>query len=242
MRKTRSSLIEKCTLVNVCAHMTMYIDGRDPDFTYQKCKRKIIGRVICEFAKFPNIHIKGLCEESKIDRSFQLIDPSAGERKNFSVFTFRTVHCFPLFSGDERRKWAGPTGWVLAYYSQETVWKITNIMNPNNTFTLTSQDNLPVGRRPWFLSKSSCNQGLNEERVLLLSTCTPGLQFTCDNGECIDIVNRCDGLVQCNDQSVEKACILAYTDPDNYLKGKVTFCNKNSSRKFLYHFKKVMKK
>ena len=93
-------------------------------------------------------------------------------------------------------------------------------MNPNNTFTLNSKDLLPVGKRPWFLTKSSCNQGLDEERVLLLSTCKPGSQFTCDNGECINIVNRCDGLAQCNDLSDEKGCVLAFTDPENYLKGK----------------------
>ena len=92
-------------------------------------------------------------------------------------------------------------------------------MNPNTTFILNSKDILPVGKRSWFLTKSSCNQGLEENRVLLLSACDPG-QFTCDNGECIDIVNRCDGFAQCKDLSDEKACILAYADPDNNLRGK----------------------
>ena len=92
-------------------------------------------------------------------------------------------------------------------------------MNPNVSLILNSKDLLPVGKRSWFLTESSCNQGLEEDRVLLLSACDQG-QFTCDNGECIDIVNRCDGVTQCNDQSDEKACILAFANPENYLKGK----------------------
>ena len=122
-----------------------------------------------------------------------------------------------LLLGYDRRKYSGPTGWILAYHSKESVWKITNQMNPNKTFTLNSRDLLPVGKRSWFISQSSCSQGLDEERVLLLSTCNAG-QFTCDNGECISIESRCDGVVQCGDLSDEKACILAYANPENYLK------------------------
>ena len=67
----------------------MYIDGKNPDYQFQKCKRKIVGRVLCEFHKLPEIHVKGLCEESQIDRNFQLIDPTSGERKY--IFTVNMI-------------------------------------------------------------------------------------------------------------------------------------------------------
>ena len=68
-------------LVNLCVQATMYADGKEPTYHFQKCKRKILGRIVCEFEKFPIIHVKGLCEESPIDRNFQLIDPNFGEGK-----------------------------------------------------------------------------------------------------------------------------------------------------------------
>ena len=66
-------------LVNLCASITMHISGKDPSYIVHKCKRKVIGRVLCEFDKHPVIIVKGLCAESRIDRSFQLINPSLGE-------------------------------------------------------------------------------------------------------------------------------------------------------------------
>ena len=69
------------------------------------------------------------------------------------------------------------------------------------------------------MPESSCYKGLDEERLLLLSSCKDG-QFTCDNGECIAILNRCDGVAHCPDLSDEKACNLVSVDPEKYLKGK----------------------
>ena len=52
-----------------------------------------------------------------------------------------------------------------------------------------------------------------------MTSCRIG-QFSCDNEECIDIINRCDGVAQCRDLSDEKACRLVNFDPEKYLKGK----------------------
>ena len=92
-------------------------------------------------------------------------------------------------------------------------------MNENISIILSDDDILPVGKKPWSLPDSSCNKGQDEERTLLLTSCQEG-QFSCDNAECIDIVNRCDGVTQCTDASDEKTCRLVNFDPEKYLKGK----------------------
>ena len=78
-----------------------------------------------------------------------------------------------------------------------------------------------MGKKPWNMPESSCNKGIDEERtlLLLLTSCKVG-QFSCDNGECINIVNRCDGVANCKDLSDEKSCKLVNIDPEKYLKGK----------------------
>ena len=108
-----------------------------------------------------------------------------------------------FIAGKKRRRYSGPTGWVLAYHVPESVWKITSPMSENTPVILSDDDILPVGKKPWSLPSSSCNKGLDEERTLLLTSCKEG-QFSCDNAECIDIVNRCDGVTQCIDASDEK--------------------------------------
>ena len=125
--------------------------------------------------------------------------------------------CYNL--GDDRRKYSGPTGWILAFHVKESIWKITSPMNENISIILNDNDILPVGKKSWMLPESSCNMGLDEERTLLLTSCRIG-QYSCDDGQCIDIVHRCDGLAHCTDLSDEKSCQLVNIDPEKYLKGK----------------------
>ena len=129
--------------------------------------------------------------------------------------------------GKERRKFSGPTGWILAYHGDELAWKITSPMSENVSIILNDKDHLPVGKKVWSLPKSSCNKGLDEERALLLTSCSAG-DFTCDNGQCIDIVDRCNGVPECQDLSDEKNCRLVNIDPEKYLKDKTPPSNSST--------------
>ena len=75
---------------------------------------------------------------------------------------------------------------------------------------------MPVGKKTWFLPGSFCNKGLDEERPLLLSSCKEG-EFTCNDGQCIDIRDHCDGVTHCEDLSDEKTCELVMVDPEKLI-------------------------
>ncbi|XP_047476773.1 uncharacterized protein LOC125030639 [Penaeus chinensis] len=66
---------------------------------------------------------------------------------------------------------------------------------------------LPVGRFEWSLSHSG-------SRNMTLTACAKD-QFTCSNGLCIPLENRCDGLEDCSDSS-DEICSLLLPLPDTY--------------------------
>ena len=75
-------------LVYICAAFSTLKGYLPYRLILQKCKRKIVGRVLCEFETTPVIRIKGLCKQSRIDREFQLIEPNIGEGniKNYETY------------------------------------------------------------------------------------------------------------------------------------------------------------
>ena len=52
---------------------------------------------------------------------------------------------------------------------------------------------------------------------LLLIKCKKG-EFTCDNGGCLDLKQRCNNLFECSDGSDEDNCEPLWIDKDNYRK------------------------
>ena len=98
-------------------------------------------------------------------------------------------------------------------------------------------DDLPVGRHKWMVENNVCNEGATSSETLLISGCEDG-EFTCDDGKCLDISQRCNNievrrktiihlksnsiifLQECDDVSDEKNCRTIYIDPEKYLKTK----------------------
>ena len=68
-------------LVQICMMLDTYYWGENMIIRFQKCKRKFIGRVLCEFPSLPRIHIKGLCKENTMDRDYQLMAPEPTQGK-----------------------------------------------------------------------------------------------------------------------------------------------------------------
>ena len=78
---------------------------------------------------------------------------------------------------------------------------------------------MPTGKHTWRVANNTCNNGITNVQKLLISACKAD-QFTCDDGFCISILERCDNFQDCADVSDEKNCMLVYKDTEKYLKDK----------------------
>ena len=68
-------------------------------------------------------------------------------------------------------------------------------------------DSFMLGKRNWSIIGDSdeCNSGKAYTTELKLTGCAEG-NFTCDDGECIQMEERCDQIPDCNDESDENNC------------------------------------
>ena len=72
-----------------------------------------------------------------------------------------------------------------------------------------SLTNMALGANTWTVSNDTkecnTNDGETYETVLTLSACSDS-QFTCADGNCVKMEQRCDGRTHCNDESDEMEC------------------------------------
>ena len=73
----------------------------------------------------------------------------------------------------------------------------------------TGLDSLLLGRTRWLVETDTptCNNRRPYGATLKLSGCGEE-EFTCSDGQCIDINSRCDQIVDCRDESDEEDCRL----------------------------------
>ena len=65
----------------------------------------------------------------------------------------------------------------------------------------------------WYVSNDtvSCNEGDPYKTILKLTGCEDG-KFTCNDGQCVDMVSRCDQMIDCKDKSDEEGCQILHVD------------------------------
>ena len=153
--------------------------------------------------------LKGLCPTAymdswqtlgTIDDTFRLADDSTLENAKFQGFTISQV----FFNEAYER------------------WTIQSITEPDNILIMKPKNIHPLGRWTWIVGNKSniCPEWEpNQEISLTFSACRQD-QFTCEDGQCIDIKYRCDHNTDCDDQSDEIGCKLI-TFKKGYLSGIV---------------------
>ena len=152
---------------------------------YNTCPGKRGTNFICTFPKQPLFNLRGLCKEAVMDTQYKFADHKP---MNLSSNTG-----FYSWGKDNTRSYVGPKGWVIVRDADDKKWRMSHPSYPDQTLTMLDNDALPVGRHNWRIARDACSGGETVDKVLLLSGCHES-EFTCDDGKCLDMSQRCNNI------------------------------------------------
>ena len=135
------------------------------------------------------IFVRGLCKESLLDTEYLFNTDRDGEL---------------LYLGQKSS--------MIKYNRARRKWFWYNMKNNRSVVTSSSTfSSLLMGVHTFDFSgllDDECSED-GEIRKLKFTTCSPG-KFTCGDGNCIDIDERCDKIEQCGDKSDEDDCKIVH--------------------------------
>lgn len=152
--------------------------------------------IACHFHRLPFVRIRGLCGKSEFDREYYLMD--VNQTVGFSGVYYSLITKVPPTNNS-----SGNFGF----------WRITRYDKPFVTATLpmTSPTHYPTGLNTWTITNDVCGR----TEVTLRMTSCKDQQFSCNDGTCIHLHQRCDMEVNCPDDSDEVNCSFVVL-PEGY--------------------------
>ncbi|XP_076047207.1 uncharacterized protein LOC143028722 [Oratosquilla oratoria] len=151
----------------------------------------------CHFRILAPIRLRGLCRGTLFDREYFLMQDSGGK---------------PYFIGAQYSRIL----WVPSEREDTNSfgsWRLMRL-DKNKTYAeypLKNSGDYPLGKKLWNLKGDNCKNG---KTVLVLTACGQH-EYTCYDGQCIDLFRRCDLNKNCLDGSDEKGCEVAVF-PEEY--------------------------
>ena len=139
----------------------------------------------CYFPNRPQLTLRGLCPNSFMDLYYEpRNDPVTGY-----LYFYGTHKTIATFDGDN--------------------WKMVTSLFNTTASTNAKPDTFILGRHSWDIDGDSkeCHSGKPYTSELKMTGCAEG-QFTCNDGQCVRMEERCNQLPNCRDESDEDNCQL----------------------------------
>ena len=143
---------------------------------------------LCDRKPTSYVRLNGLtCKESAVDTMYL----PANSRHDMTKLVYRGTQDTTIeYIGDGK-------GWKVSVKTEN----VTGI-----TLGRVSHVSFALGKNNWTIKgDTDCNNGEFYTLPLKLTACKEG-NFTCDDGQCIAMEERCDQLPQCRDESDEIGC------------------------------------
>ena len=118
----------------------------------------------------------------------------------------------------------------MRYNSSTSQWVMSDVKYPFiSAVSEASEVSYLLGTHQWTFKSPFCNNGKPYTKALKLTECFQGSQFTCDNGQCVSMEQRCNQLPDCRDKSDERGCsLLVFEDGYNMKVPPITSGSKGS--------------
>ena len=156
-----------------------------------ECKTRRTNNMMCACESQGQMFLtmRGLCPDSNIDKYFVPQNNEYGGQLLFRGL-FKTI---------------------IEYHKTDLMWHL-RVVGKNSVTVATSdasKQSFLLGRSEWTVMGDNyeCNKGLPYTTLLKLSGCNE-TEFTCHDGQCVKMEERCDQIKHCRDKSDEEDCTL----------------------------------
>ena len=144
----------------------------------------------CNRQPMSYLKLRGLCLNSAVDTHYR----SRNDRKDIRKLKFVGL------------------GTSIEFDDANKIWTLS-VGGSNVTGTSkATHSSFMMGKHDWTVEgDTGCNGGQNYVTELKMSGCSEN-QFTCNDGQCVDINLRCDQVSDCRDKSDEESCKILLLD------------------------------
>ena len=180
------SSVGKCFSMYV-GHVPKYESIEESNCNEKKC-------TACEipnsFEESAVLNLRGLCKYSFLDTKYKVV-----------------------YSQDEIISYIGEQRSIISFDFESDTWTITDVINPSVVAILKAPfRSLAIGNNLWKITNDTeCQKG-SRSMILSLTSCS-NEEFTCDDGLCVNLGQRCNGVTDCKDSSDEIGCMTLEMEP-----------------------------
>ena len=147
---------------------------------------------LCERDPLPYLRLRGLCSESSVQDT--LYQPQ-NNLTDFSKLTLVSVKT------------------SINHNHADDIWALTDAESNVTGISRAAHTSFTLGRHNWTIrGDKGCSKDGEEYTIeLKMSGCQDG-NFTCDDGQCVSMDQRCDQLPDCLDKSDEENCNILHLE------------------------------